>query len=231
LAPAIKTLCAGWNPAPEFVKVIDIWATPASYYKEPQANAARSQGQKQWIYANRLHGIDHPQVHQRLIGWILHRYKFDGYLLWSVNFWPNDPWTTEPGAQDYMRRGTFYYPHPQNGQPVPTLRLESFRRGLQDYQYLHLLTEAHRRGQVPPGAFADIEQRVQTLTANFQSSDFPVPMQGLESLRLQIGELLHGAGSGPWPVPPKINPPPVPARPSPEGGVLYDLLKLFLNRN
>ncbi len=231
LAPAIKTLCAGWNPAPEFMQVIDIWATPATYYKESQANAARSQGQKQWLYANRLHGIDHPQVHQRLIGWIIHRYKFDGYLLWGVNYWPNDPWSTEPGAQDYMRRGTFYYPHPQTGQPVPTLRLESLRRGLQDYQYLQLLTEARRQGKIPPATFANIEQRVQALTANLQGSDFPVSMQEMESLRLQIGELLNGAGSGLGPVTPKDYQTPAPVRPSPKSGVLQDLLRYFFNRN
>lgn len=226
LAPAIKTLCAGWNPAPEFVQVIDLWATPAGHYKEAFAQTARSQGQKQWLYANRLHGIDHPHVHQRLIGWILHRHQFDGYLLWGLNYWPNDPWTTEPGAQDYLRRGTFYYPHPHNGQPVPTLRLESLRRGFQDYQYLHLLTEAHHQGKVPSAAFADVTQRVQVLTANFQTSDFPVPMQELESLRLQIGELLDKAGTSAIPAQSKKSTP-APTQPSSRNRLLQDLLRFF----
>ncbi len=217
LAPAIKTLCAGWNPASEFVKVIDLWATPASYYRESQANAARSQGQEQWLYANRLHGIDHPLVHQRLIGWLLYRYQFNGYLLWGLNFGPNDPWTTEPGTADYMRRGTFYYPHPQTGLPVPTLRLESLRRGLQDYQYWQLLAEARRKGLVANKTFDQLEQRMQAITKDFQGSAFQVPMQELESLRLQIGELLdklgHRLGEDPQKVPsPSVigNPPPKP---------------------
>jgi hypothetical protein len=218
LAPAIRTLCAGWNPDPGFAQVIDIWATPASYYKEPQAQSARSQGQEQWLYANRLHAIDHPLVHQRLIGWILFRHKFSGYLLWGVNFWPHDPWTAEPGDTDYWRRGTFYYPHPLNGLPVPTLRLASLRRGLQDYQYFHLLQEARERGLVPPKKAARIEEKLAAITDNFQSNSFQVPMQELESLRLQIGQLLHRAGKkSPTPV---TKPSPAAAKPPGDDGFL-----------
>lgn len=227
LAPAIKTLCAGWNPAKEFVQVIDLWATPLGYYNEAQANAARSQGQKQWLYANRLHGIDHPHVHQRLIGWLLYRHQFDGYLLWGVNFRPNDPWTTPPDAQDYLRRGTFYYPHPQNGQPVPTIRLESFRRGLQDYQYLILLKDAHAKGHIPAATFASIDQRVQAMTANAQVSDFPVPMQEVENLRLQIGELLDGVGLKTGPGSPKSPTQPAPTQPSSRGRIFRNFLNFF----
>lgn len=195
LAPAIKTLCAGWNPDPEFVKVIDIWATPAAYYKEPQAKAARLLGQEQWLYANRLHAIDHPLVHQRLIGWVLYRHQFGGYLIWGVNFWPHDPWTAEPGSNtDYMRRGTFYYPHPLTGLPVPTLRLESLRRGLQDYLYFHLLQEARGKGLISQEMLAPIEQKLAALTDNFQGGSLQIPMQDLENLRLQMGELLDGGG-------------------------------------
>jgi len=232
LAPTIKTLCAGWNPDPEFVKVIDIWATPASHYKESQANAARSQGHEQWLYANRLHAIDHPHIHQRLIGWIIYRYQFNGYLLWGVNYWPNDPWTTEPSDADDMRRGTFYYPHPQTGLPVPTLRLESLRRGLQDYQYFHLMAEAHQKSLIPQGSFAQIEQKLQAFTANFQGSDFQVPMQELESLRLQMGNLLDGAGQTPGttssePPPP---PPPIVDQPPKTRRFLRDLWNSLRNR-
>ncbi len=227
LAPTIKTLCAGWNPDPEFPKVIDIWATPAAYYQESQANLALSQGQEQWLYANRLHGIDHPQVHPRLIGWLLYRYQFTGYLLWGVNFWPRDPWANEPGDPEYMRRGTFYYPHPQTGQPVPTLRLESFRRGLQDYQYFHLLTEARRQGRVAQEPYARIEQRLQELTRNLPTSDFQVPMQDLENLRLQMGELLDGAQSAKKATPKTSSP--APASSSQKGRSLQEILKYLRN--
>lgn len=192
-APNLKTLCAGWDPAPEFTKVINIWATPAGQYQESQILAQAAKGQKQWLYANRLHAIDHPLVHQRLIGWILHSYPFQGYLLWGVNYWPANPWTTPPGTLDYWRRGTFYYPHPRNGLPVPTLRLEALRRGLQDYQYLLLLKEAYGQGKVPATRYTAIQSKVTQLTQGLRSSSYPLTMQELESLRLEIAGLLDPA--------------------------------------
>lgn len=189
-APGLTTLCAGWDPDPEFPKVIHIWATPAGQYQEAQIKAQAAQGQTQWLYANRLHAIDHPLVHQRLIGWILHSYPFQGYLLWGMNYWPANPWTTPPGTIDYWRRGTFYYPHPRNGLPVPTLRLEALRRGLQDYQYLLLLKEAHEQGRVPAQRYKAIQDKVSQLTRDLRSSGFPVAMQELENLRLEIASLL-----------------------------------------
>jgi len=200
-APGLKTMCAGWNPDPAFPKVINIWATPAGQYQEQQILAQAAKGQQQWLYANRLHAIDHPQVHQRLIGWILHRYPFKGYLLWGVNYWPANPWTTPPGEQDYWRRGTFYYPHPRDGRPVPTLRLEALRRGLQDYQYLLLLKEAANQGKVSSAAYREIDARVQELTRDLRTSSFPVVMEDLESLRLRIGQLLDAPGGTSSPTP------------------------------
>lgn len=201
-APGIKTLCAGWDPAKEFPQVIDVWATPAGQYQAGQIAGQAAQGQEQWLYANRLHAIDHPAVHQRLIGWLLYRYPFKGYLLWGVNYWPANPWTTPPGAADFWRRGTFYYPHPRNGQPVPTLRLEALRRGLQDYQYLLLLRQAHEKGLVPSLKFTNIQQRVEQLTKDLRTSSFPVQMQELEGLRLEMALLLESPGQAPGPASP-----------------------------
>jgi hypothetical protein len=196
LAPGIRTLSAGWRPSPEFAKVIDIWAYQAAHFREDETKQFQRQGQEAWLYVNRLHAIGHPLAHQRLIGWLLYRYQFSGYLLWGVNYWPNNPWTTPPGPRDFFRRGTFYYPHPRTGLPVPTTRLESLRRGFQDYQYLVLLDQACRRGLIPQEQQAAIRAKVDGLTENLPRNPFPVSMDELEALRRRIGELLDGvAGS------------------------------------
>ncbi len=148
-APAIMTLSAGADPDPKFLEVINIWVMHGGHFSEKELAAAREQGQKRWLYINRLHGIDQPLAHQRLIGWLLYEYQFSGYLLWGLNFWPENPWSAPPGPSDYWRRGTFYYPHPKTGQPVATYRLLSLVRGFEDYQYLMLLDAAHRQGRVP----------------------------------------------------------------------------------
>jgi len=192
LIPRVKTLCAGWHPRPEFAKVIDIWSYQAAHFRKDDQEQARRRGQEAWLYANRLHTIGSPLSHPRLIGWLLYRYQFSGYLLWGVNFWPQDPWTTPPGPKDFYRRGTFYYPHPQTGVPLATTRLEALRRGLQDYQYLLLLDRACRRGLVPPKEQAALQAEVRRFTENFSYSSFPVSMAELEAVRLRIGQLLDG---------------------------------------
>lgn len=192
LSPEIRTLSAGWRPSPEFVKVIDIWAYQAAHYRGDEKERGQRQGQEAWLYANRLHGLDHPLAHPRLICWLLYRYHFSGYLLWGVNYWPNNSWTTPPGPQDFFRRGTFYYPHPQTGLPVPTTRLEALCRGFQDYHYFLLLDQACRRGLIPQDQHAAILAKVNRLTENLPGNPFPVSMDELEALRRQIGALLDG---------------------------------------
>jgi hypothetical protein len=192
LIPRVRTLCAGWHPRSEFAKVIDIWSFQAAHFREDDLEQARRRGQEAWLYANRLHTIGSPLSHPRLIGWLLYRYHFSGYLLWGVNFWPQDPWTTSPGPKDFYRRGTFYYPHPQTGLPLVTTRLEALRRGLQDYQYLLLLDRACRRGLVPLEDQEALQAEVRRFTANLARSSFPVSMAELEAVRLRIGQLLDG---------------------------------------
>jgi hypothetical protein len=194
LAPGIRTMSAGWRPSPEFARGIDIWAYQAAHFREDEKNQSRHQGQEAWLYINRLQGIDHPLVHQRLIGWLLYRYQFSGYLLWGVNYWPNNPWITPPGPKDFFRRGTLYYPHPRTGLPVPTTRLESLCRGFQDYQYLLLLDQACRQGLIPQEQENAILAKVDGITANLPRNPFPVSMDELEALHRQIGELLDGIG-------------------------------------
>jgi hypothetical protein len=195
LAPGIRTLSAGWRPSPEFIRVINIWAYQAAHFRKDEKEQAQRQGQEAWLYANRLQGVDQPLTHPRLIGWLLYRYHFSGYLLWGVNYWPNNPWTTPPGPQDFFRRGTLYYPHPWTGLPVPTTRLESLCRGFQDYQYLLLLDQACRRGLIPQQQKTAILAKVDGITANLPGNPFPVSMAELEALRRRIGELLDSLNS------------------------------------
>jgi hypothetical protein len=46
LAPGIRTLSAGWQPAPEFARVIDIWAHQAAHYREDERHRPSAGGRK-----------------------------------------------------------------------------------------------------------------------------------------------------------------------------------------
>jgi hypothetical protein len=194
VAPGIRTETAGKEPDPQLAKVIDVWVSYAIYYDPAKIAAARAQGQEIWLYANKLHGIDQPLAHQRLIGWLMHNYGYQGYLIWSLNNWPQDPWTNIPGKIDALRRGTFYYPDPKTCLPNPTTRLEALRRGLQDYQYLVLLDQAQQQGRVDEKTFAEIKRQEQMVTQDIKllhQSPPRVTMQDMEKTRIQVGEILH----------------------------------------
>jgi hypothetical protein len=130
-----------------------------------------------------------------MIGWYLFRYNMAGYLFWGMNVWRVDPWRNPPGREDHARRGVFYYPDPGTGMPLPTLRLESVRRGFEDYQYLQLVAEAARQGRIPPQIFKRLESRMLSLTTKGRRNLFPgkVSWIELENLRLEMGEALDRA--------------------------------------
>jgi len=76
--------------------------------------------------------------------------------------------------------------------PVPTTRLEALRRGFEDYQYLLLLDQACRRNLLPREKQELISAKLRHLTDNLPRSTFPVSMDELEEMRLNIGEILDG---------------------------------------
>jgi hypothetical protein len=148
-------------------------------------------GQDIWLYANILHGINKPAAYQRVVGWYLYSSGCSGYLFWSVNYWPHDPWTTRPGPKDFYRRGTLLYPNPSNGQPLPSLRLEAIRRGFEDYQYLILLREAAQQGRVDQVAYGRIQEKVAAIAGSLKNNNPKVSWQELENLRIQMGSMIQ----------------------------------------
>ncbi len=195
-APFLITESAGRPPDSTLARLVNIWAVYSGVFDWEKVTAARQAGQKIWLYANLLHGIDRPAVCQRLVGWYLFQSRCTGYLLWSVNYWPQDPWTQLPSEKDFYRRGTLVYPHPSTGLPLPTLRLEAMRRGWEDYQYLVLLKEAASQGRVTPAAYARIEEQVAMIAGNLKNNNPKASWQQLEDLRVQIGKLLDRAAGG-----------------------------------
>lgn len=193
LAPSLKTFCTGRAPDPRLARVINIWAISGRFYNQITVDAARAQGQEIWLYFNRLHMMFSPNASQRLLGWLLFRYKFSGYFFWGMNAWWVDVYGNEPLPNKLG--GILLYPNPRNGHAWPTTRLEAIRRGLQDYQYLDLLEKARSRGRVDPQAYAELQRRVKQLTDNFRPGmEFRITFREMEDLRNSMGEILNRAG-------------------------------------
>ena len=85
-------------------------------------------------------GVDH-----RALFWITYKYGIDGYLIWTVNRWVNNPWD-EPNRDPKTAAGNHFllYPNP-DGTVSPSMRLCMMRDGLEDYEYHWLLADAAKR--------------------------------------------------------------------------------------
>jgi len=136
--------------------LIDIWA-PVNIIESPETQA---KGGEIWTYFCTLARecapnffIDCPAIYQRSIAWYCWMYGVDGFEHWSTNYfwrntlkgkpmdqkWPNIPWDSRTYYY-FNGEGQLVYPGP-DGTPYSSVRLENFRDGMDDYEYLYLLKE------------------------------------------------------------------------------------------
>lgn len=135
------------------------WFTPFStWYKCDVADKSRKAGHKVWWYvcctpegdvtpANWY--VDRQAIEGRLLmGAQAVRMRPDGFLYYQISVWKGNkciekgPFTDWNPANDlqYNGDGSWVCVGP-DGIPLPTIRLENFRDGLEDYAYAKLLEE------------------------------------------------------------------------------------------
>ena len=168
----------------------NVWTPYIAWFDPARAAERRRAGDEVWLYANALHGVDCPGAPIRLIPWLLWRYRLDGYLLWSVNYARQDPWTTPSNsAADSFKRGTFIYPHPKDGTPVDTVRWEVLRDGLEDYACLELLEELAGRADDPAAVRARMDAEVMALAG--APDELSLDDEAIEAVRGRLCALIE----------------------------------------
>lgn len=158
--PGIKACSTVVHPVPPITDVIDAWC-PCLCYNYAGYEEARRRGQEVWYYAGGCpydpfpthELLDVPAVEARAFFWIAWRYQYTGWLHWELNVWLNNiegegrwpevPWNP---ARDGVRNGEVgrIYPGPE-ATPLPSVRLENMRDGIEDYDYFWLLDDALRK--------------------------------------------------------------------------------------
>ena len=165
VAPGIKACSTVVHPVPPIERAIDAWC-PALCYDYAGYRQARRRGQEVWYYEGGCpydpypthELLDVPAVEARAFFWVAWRYQYTGWLHWELNCWLNNmsgdkrwpevPW--DP-ARSGVRNGEVgrIYPGP-DATPLPSVRLENMRDGIEDYDYLWLLRERARK--LPAGS-------------------------------------------------------------------------------
>jgi hypothetical protein len=143
----------------EFLPYYNQWHFPTSLaqFYQKEMNLSGGKNLKQ-LYANNMVSASFTPLRMRLFFWGLFKERYKGLLWWQINGWgfykrikdssgkvirqfeKGDPWkddlTKKPGV-------IFLYP-PREGKnetgPINSIRWEAMRKGLEDYEYLVMLT-------------------------------------------------------------------------------------------
>lgn len=158
-APELKVLEA--NHTPKLAGSMDVWVPQFNYwadsYKFYQERQAK--GEEVWFYtcvypqgeyANRF--LEHPLINTRLLHWVGFKYGATGYLHWGWNHWsmmleqggksPFDKTTYQQQGGSFLPAGDCFIVYPgKSGQILDSIRWETMRDGIADYELLSMLGE------------------------------------------------------------------------------------------
>ncbi|MFC5406363.1 glycoside hydrolase domain-containing protein [Cohnella soli] len=158
IAPDVKHLLTK-QPVKELYGDIEYWAPPINTYHRSIAEKREALGEHFWwytmvypTYPSPSYHIDDLLVGARLLSWMQKDYKVEGNLYWSTTIFrkytgmqyvDRDVWNDPlafPGANG---DGFLLYPGKELGlnKPIPSLRLETIRDGMEDYEYLWIFEE------------------------------------------------------------------------------------------
>jgi hypothetical protein len=138
------------------VSIVDGWVPLTPRYDLKRVAEARREGKQVWWYtcivpqspyANWL--IEYDAIEARsLMGLQTAKYKPDGFLYYAVNRWPlskkpitGGPYTDWPAASFNAENGDGSILCAGPDGPLPTIRLENIRDGIEDNEYFWLLEQ------------------------------------------------------------------------------------------
>jgi len=144
--------------------------------------------------------VDATPVRNRVFQWLAYLYRIEGELYYDTDYcWTSTcgAGTTDPWVSVYAfggnGDGTLFYPGTPariggtTPVPVPSIRLELIRDGMEDYEYLHALDAAG------DGAFAG-DQAATFITNNYTFDNDPAKLQAArDAMGWRLHHLKHPA--------------------------------------
>jgi hypothetical protein len=127
---------------------VGLWniGSPHYFANLPEVRKLRSEGKVLYFYSG-TPSVREPLIRSVFWGWNGYKYEADGVCFWNATDWGD--WDTDaPAADPYTNAGGRYqgfsmifYPGSKFGHdgPIPSMRLKTMRRGLQDFEYLRLI--------------------------------------------------------------------------------------------
>ena len=116
-------------------------------YHARQASTDRIGGEEAWWYGCNnpmapfpTYHLDDDMIASRVLSWMQYEYDCDGNLYWCVNNSKEEMWETADAIGGAVCEGNLTYPAKKFGtkEPLSTLRLESIREGMEDFDHKRL---------------------------------------------------------------------------------------------
>ena len=137
------------------------WFCPLTADWNPKlSEQLRKDGKKVWWYtccgptypyANFV-SIEFPFIEGRLIGWMTHLYRADGFLFWVVNFWSrkgqkideSDTYSEWNAFIGNRQHGDGVLMYPGREHILPSIRFANVRDGIEDGELLKMMADEGR---------------------------------------------------------------------------------------
>jgi hypothetical protein len=161
--PAIPVFSSTWNHIPEWEGYLDVWGIGHFGLVSPETMARlRANGDRLYFTTDGHMCIDTPYLAiERMLPHYAFHFDAEAYEFWRLAWYTYNPFDfawhkpninhTAPGETSAVRfpngDGYLVYPGHHVGVegPVPSIRFEAAREGVEDYTYLRLLKEAITR--------------------------------------------------------------------------------------
>ncbi len=139
-APELKIFITKW-PTKEGIGCADIWCIGA--LQPGQIRKAIDRGERVEQYPNWHLLIDRPVMDRRMLGFQMFKYNLTGILHYSLGKWNDEeallsPQLRYPDGRVIFGSGLVMYPD-ENGVPEPSIRIDTIRDALDDFEYLKMI--------------------------------------------------------------------------------------------
>ena len=140
-APGLKIMITKW-PTAESIGCADIWCIGALQPEQVAKAIARGETVEQYPNWHML--IDRPSMDRRMLGFQMFKYHLSGVLHYALNKGSEtlaeqmSPQLRYPDGRVIYGSGLVMYPG-KNGVPDPSVRIDTVRDALEDYEYLKMI--------------------------------------------------------------------------------------------
>lgn len=193
---------------------VDIWVPVLPAYDESRSKARQAAGEEVWWYVccgphhpypNNF--IDYAAVDHRILPWITWRYGVNGILYWDTTYWRDNPWeiamsyTPDGKGRWGNGDGRLLYPPVKKPSdtfvakgPVPSIRWEMIREGIEDYDYFRILQDRVNRNAAKGGAAVVKGREALKLVGSSAKSrtEYARDPAKIESVRAKVAEAIEG---------------------------------------